>query len=364
MDLEKGTFISSVSPYPEEEYYLGKSQWSASAADWDQRFEVGDVIANPSGSWTPGTAEQYIDSQIATVNTNLANETIGRQTGDRNLQTQLQSEMNTRADQDANLNALINAGIREGSGVQFDIIPTQNSANGITSGGMFDVLSGEKYKYAASFYPWCLFSTNFSVKESYVTMPACFAYLKAYANSVKTNANWFATSGITRGAIPNLVRPLKEVGEAIMHVLQGDTKYDGLYSLNKVNPIYNAGTYGYRIWGNRVAWNTQDISNLLYQEFLNVRILLCDIKKQIYHSAMRVTFEPNDDIVWVNFKTLANTLLDKMKSGRGLQYYRWSKEISPKATIKASLTIKPIEAVESFDINIILTEEETTVDEI
>ena len=140
MDLEKGTFISSVSPYPEEEYYLGKSSWSTTAADWDQRFEVGDVIANPSGSWEPGTAEAYIDQQVGILNTNLTQETIGRQTGDRNLQTQLQSEMATRADQDANLNALINAGIREGGGVQFDIVPTQNSANGITSGGMYSTL--------------------------------------------------------------------------------------------------------------------------------------------------------------------------------------------------------------------------------
>ena len=138
--MEKGTFISSVTPYPEEEYYLGKSSWSTTAADWDQRFEVGDVIADPSGSWEPSTAQQYIDQQVATLNTGLASEAIARQTGDRNLQTNLTSEMNTRASQDANLNALINAGIREGGGVQFDIVPTQNSANGITSGGMYSTL--------------------------------------------------------------------------------------------------------------------------------------------------------------------------------------------------------------------------------
>ena len=39
------TFISSVSPYPTEEYYLSKSSWSGNAADWGQRFEVGGVVA-------------------------------------------------------------------------------------------------------------------------------------------------------------------------------------------------------------------------------------------------------------------------------------------------------------------------------
>ena len=98
--------------------------------------------------------------------------------------------------------------------------------------------------------------------------------------------------------------------------------------------------------------------------FLNVRMLLCDIKKQIFHAAMRCTFEPNDDIVWINFKTLASSLLDRMKSGRGISWYKWTKEIAPrKAMIKATLTIRPIEAVESFDINIILTDEEATIEE-
>lgn len=94
-------------------------------------------------------------------------------------------------------------------------------------------------------------------------------------------------------------------------------------------------------------------------------MLLCDIKKQIYHTAMRCTFEPNDDIVWINFKTLANSLLDRMKSGRGISWYKWTKEVAEeKATIKATLTIQPIEAVESFDINIILTDDEATIEEV
>ena len=136
----KLTFISSVSPYPEEEYYLNKNTWSTTTSDWGQRFEVGDVVADPSGSWEPSTAQEYIDQQVGTLNTSIASETIARQTGDHNLQTSLQSEMGTRASQDANLNALINAGIREGGGVEFDIVPTQNSANGITSGGMYNTL--------------------------------------------------------------------------------------------------------------------------------------------------------------------------------------------------------------------------------
>lgn len=151
-----------------------------------------------------------------------------------------------------------------------------------------------------------------------------------------------------------------------MHTLQQDSEAASKLDI-AINPIYNAGTYGYRIWGNRVLGgiSSNAVEADKYSNFLNIRVLLCDIKKQVYHSAMRVTFEPNDDIVWINFKTLSNSLLDRMKSGRGISWYKWTKEKSDKlATIVAILTIKPIEAVESFEINIVLTDEEASIEEL
>lgn len=219
--------------------------------------------------------------------------------------------------------------------------------------------------FAAAFFPWFTFNTSavsYSSQQR-ISMPASFGYLMAYANSVKSNANWFAAAGTIRGLIPGLIKPVFNVGEALMHTLQGDNELGESLKI-MVNPIYNAGTYGYRIWGNRVVSKTSIAQDDRYMNFLNVRMLLCDIKKQIFHTAMRCTFEPNDDIVWINFKTLANSLLDRMKSGRGISWYKWTKErADEKATIKATLTIKPVEAVESFDINIILTDEEVEIAE-
>ena len=236
-----------------------------------------------------------------------------------------------------------------------DIIDTINATD-----------TGDDGKFAAAFIPWCTFTATATGSAVDVKLPACHAYLMAFANSVQTNANWFAASGVIRGFVPNLVQPDFNIGEALMHTLQGDS--EASTSLNvAVNPVYNAGTYGYKIWGNRVLYRTSGGVNVtldMYMNFLNVRMLLCDIKKQIYHAAMRVTFEPNDDIVWINFKTLTNSLLDKMKSGRGISWYKWTKEIPEQlATIKATLTIKPIEAVESFDITIVLTDEEASIEE-
>ena len=216
---------------------------------------------------------------------------------------------------------------------------------------------------SAAFFPWFNCSTTAISSQDKVLMPASFGYLMAYAYSTKSNANWFAAAGVARGFIPGLDKPSFEVGEALMHILQNDESAGRQLNI-MVNPIYNAGTYGYRIWGNRVVNKSATGTSDRYMNFLNVRMLLCDIKKQIYHAAMRCTFEPNDDIVWINFKTLANSLLDQMKSGRGISWYKWIKEVSnTKATIRAALIIQPIEAVESFEIKIVLTDEEVTIED-
>lgn len=105
--------------------------------------------------------------------------------------------------------------------------------------------------YTAIFFPWFTFTTSATVTanrrtQSIVAMPACFGYLMAYANSVKNNANWFAAAGVARGNIPGLRKPVFDVGEALMHTLQGDEEAGQSLSI-MVNPIYNAGIYDYRV---------------------------------------------------------------------------------------------------------------------
>ena len=252
--------------------------------------------------------------------------------------------------------------------------------------------NNHKYEFAACFYPWGVYSMGFSgdvLKE----MPASFGYLMAFAYSIQINDDWFAASGVARGFIPNLVSLNYQVGDSFMHVLQSDeakwydrddfiekvTGYsdDEDYLPIRINPIMFKGAYGMRVWGNRTfsfigddgIWAATR-SNISFREYLNVRMLLCDIKKQIYGAATRVTFEPNDDITWLNFKGLVNNLLDRMQNGRGLEWYHWYKEFADdghgnrrKATIKATLSIKPIEAVEYFDITVYLTDEDAVVAE-
>jgi len=231
---------------------------------------------------------------------------------------------------------------------------------------LINVAPTANYKYAVCTYPAGLYSlpTAENVEE---VMPGSFGYLMAFARSVRTNANWFAASGIIRGVIPNLISTNYDIGESMMQLLQDGVEEDGkVIECWKINPIMQTGTYGLRLWGNRVVASGSNfgVSKLTFSDFLNVRMLLCDLKKQVYHASLRSTFEPNDDITWINFKKLCNTLLDQMQSGRGISWYSWKKEkVTAKATIKAVLTIKPIEAVEYFDITINLSDEEVSIEE-
>lgn len=222
--------------------------------------------------------------------------------------------------------------------------------------------------YAACFYPWGTYKNTFATAgDSTLNLPACFGYLSAFANSIITNDDWLAASGVSRGSVPGLSKLNYNVGDALMHILQGDVATLNGNSVSipcHINPIMYKGSYGIRVWGNKVVYKDPSMTNTSYRTYLNVRMLICDIKKQMYASATRVTFEPNDDITWINFKGLNNALLDRMQSGRGIDWYSWQKEYTPeKATIKATLYIKPIEAVEYFDLNVILTDQDASVTE-
>lgn len=225
------------------------------------------------------------------------------------------------------------------------------------------VANGE---YGACFYPHINVNLiNYGdYGQATSWMPATFGYLAAFANMVRTNAPWFSAAGVIRGVIPNLIETKFEVTEAQKTALQYTTADGDQTLFICVNPIMNIHGYGHVIYGNRTFAAPLKVDGLSFKNFLNVRCLLSIIKKQIYQVSTRLTFEPNDDLIWLSFKAYNNDLLDRMKSGRGISSYVWRKEkAEDKATLKASLTIRPIEAIENFDITITLTDDTATVEE-
>ena len=91
--------------------------------------------------------------------------------------------------------------------------------------------------------------------------------------------------------------------------------------------------------------------------------MVSDVKKTVYQAAQRLMFEQNNDILWINFKALITPLLDSMVSGYGLSGYKIIKNASnDKTRLSAIVKLYPIYAVESFEITIVLSDQEITVE--
>ena len=211
-------------------------------------------------------------------------------------------------------------------------------------------------KYAAMFTPWGTYTTNVAfnyLTNNTINMPASFAYISALANSIKSNPNWYAVAGVTRGAVPGLKSLQTIITGAQSEKLQETTGIS-------INPIMNVPSYGYCIWGNRTLHKND---GLVASSFLNIRTLVNDIKKVVYQTSKELTFELNSDVTWLNFKAKIEPTLDKMTTGNGINGYKIIRaKTDKKATIKAIIRIYPIEAVEDFDITIELADSFTTAE--
>ena len=192
--------------------------------------------------------------------------------------------------------------------------------------------------------------------------PASFHYLTCVANASERYAEWYAASGFTRGISTFGIKTTDfTVGEAIIDKLQPRNQASQDSSLEKplihaVNVIAKFRNQ-YLLWGNRTANTLRagDDGDLIASDFLNIRQLCCTLKKQIYVACRQLTFDPNSEMLWINFKNKIRPILEKMKADQGIQDYEFVKITNaPKATLKAQIRIVPIEAVEDFEIDVTL----------
>lgn len=199
------------------------------------------------------------------------------------------------------------------------------------------------------------------------TLDAHEAYVLAFLNNINNGyAEWNAVAGATRGLIPGNYEVDGFLKESEIDSMQLRT-YDNENNSIAINPIVNMNPWGMRIWGNRTCLPNKNVTNagtpdpnsdqLVASSFANVRILICDIKKALYKAARRCQFEQNSDVLWVNFTSQINPLLEQMKQSYGIVGYRWIREATTeRAKIKAILRIVPIEAVEDFDLTVELAD--------
>lgn len=230
-----------------------------------------------------------------------------------------------------------------------------------------EITNGE---YGAMFTPWALYTRVTTDKKedntvdktvpSTVRMPASYAYLQSLAYSLKTNAPWLAVAGAARGS----VRYLADGG---MTTVISNGVADAMQPRQgiSINAITNIKPYGQTIWGNRtLKWNEE---NLVATSFLNIRNLVCDVKKIAYSTARALTFEQDNEVLWINFKSRIAPTLDRMLSGYGISGYKIVRNTEhekarEKATVCARIILYPTYAVEDFYIDIVLRDGEATIE--
>src|SRR5690606_12472601 len=102
----------------------------------------------------------------------------------------------------------------------------------------------------------------------------------------------------------------------------GDANYmyggrAGAFGINAVNPIMSFVGQGIMVWGQRTLQRTP---TALYR--INVRRTLLYLRKVVATPVRYLTFDPNDERMWDDFKSLTNPWLRTIKAGRGLRDYR------------------------------------------
>lgn len=223
--------------------------------------------------------------------------------------------------------------------------------------------------YAAVFAPYVEYIM--SEDEAYnnnCVFPGSFHYLACAANSSSKNyAEWYANAGLSRGVAKYTVKTTGcKLGEIAIQALEPrfvlpidkDANGEVINTTVAVNLIVNIKG-SYYLWGNRTAKKLGERGSsegdLTSSNFLNVRQLCSTIKKQVYVTCRRLTFDPNSNMLWINFRSLIKPTLEKMKADQGIKDYKFVKnETDRKAFLSAKIRIVPIEAVEDFEIGLYL----------
>lgn len=213
--------------------------------------------------------------------------------------------------------------------------------------------------YCAMFTPYATYMV--SRRAIPFALPGSFAFLSALSTSLN-NSQYLAVAGVTRGYVPGLLRLntseilTNAIADSYQKSNSGDVATNYGISINAITDISN---YGYCIWGNRTLKKTIQNGKGYALSYLNIRNVLSDIKKTVYNAAQNLLFEQNNDILWINFKSKVTPLLNNLQSGNIISRYKIMKDVSDDRTkLVAVITIYPIYSVESFDIRIVLSDDD------
>lgn len=253
---------------------------------------------------------------------------------------------------EAAISRTANAGLAEGAA-----LTTKKVVNAIKT--EIRALPASADKYSAVFCPSVTYTNNSKAgADDYNNsrFPASFHYLACFDNMLANNyREWFAAAGFTRGtATLTVASTYFDLGDLAVQALEPRFKNDkDTVPIDKAINVIVRNLNSYYIWGNRTCHILD--KELVASHFLNIRQLCISIKKYVYTLCRNFSFDPNSDMLWLNFTNALKPLLEQMKANQGIRSYKLTKRNTGlKGTLGATITIVPIEAVEDFDIELVL----------
>ena len=138
-----------------------------------------------------------------------------------------------------------------------------------------------------------------------------------------------------------------------LKLAEQDTLYEG-----RINFVNSFAKEGDRIWGDKNLQVHDGIMNRISK-----RRLLIRLRNLLQNACIGLIFDPNDKTLVDTFKSSVKSVLDSVKSNRGITDYRIevddSAEARDRLELPAKIWIKPTQMLEYIDINLIVTPQGT-----
>ncbi|AQT28804.1 putative tail sheath protein FI [Erwinia phage vB_EamM_Yoloswag] len=140
-------------------------------------------------------------------------------------------------------------------------------------------------------------------RDIYVPASICMAYCMLNTDQI---AQWLAPGGLNRGQ-------LDWATDVRYRFKQNDRD---VLAENQINPIAVFEGEGIYMWGADTTMTTKSPLN-----DIGVRRLLAMLHASVRANNLRAVFEPNDDVLKQNQKAGMESILEPIKTGRGLDWY-------------------------------------------
>ena len=220
------------------------------------------------------------------------------------------------------------------------------------------------YSYAAAHGPWC--KIRDITTGNLLEVPASLIFLATIGANLARNSEaqiWYAPAGVSRANSTMVVTPRYEIGSTILNEWQNTNPV-------RINPIMKILSYGYTIYGNSTLMQDETGYTKSALQSLGTRVLCNVIKKAIFSICVALTFEPNDYILWAEFKTRLSKTLEQMKVNGGIGDYQIvmddstvTEEAKNDLKVPGKVFISPTRPAEYFDIDFTITQSGVTFDE-